>query len=97
MQEDDDTMDSSTDDTSSTEDESQGRSLGISQDMSGCRIVTEDPDGAEINISGQAFVSFRIQLCGKGNKGKEGFEKEEKDGRGKRKLQPRGVQLQGRH
>ena len=29
------------------------------------------------------IVSFRIQLCSKGNEGKEGFEKEEKDGRGK--------------
>ena len=36
-----------------------------------CRIVTEDSDGTEINISGQAFVSFRIQLCGKTDGAKE--------------------------
>ena len=50
--------------------------------MSKCRIVTEDPDGAEIKISGQAYVSYRIQLCGKGYKEKAGFEKEVKDGWG---------------
>ena len=67
MQEKEDRI-SSSDDTSSTEEENQGQggSPGISKNLYECRLVTKDPEGAEIKISGQAFVNYKIQIPVKG-------------------------------
>ena len=84
MQERNDMESSSTEDTSDidTEEEyrGQGGSPGLSQNLYECRLVTRDPEGAEIKISGQAFVNYKIQLPAKGNEDQEGLEEEEKVG-----------------
>merc|ERR1739836_78678 len=82
----DDSEDSYNDGETTNEDKNGNeKNPGLSQDTSGPskRIVHEDPNGNQVNLSGQEYINFKVKICDEGENDEEGNVKK-KEGRGNR-------------